>query len=226
MSSRKTVVDEYRADEYREKRGKGIVRLLSELQWIHNAEADNDKPYEEKRILFRKRLWFMGVGASLAVTLHFVSSFCGFFSTLAGSLVSPVLGEVLNIWGIVFKAAALSYFPCWLIKKYHLWDRGITRSVLNYVIWWGYVPTAAILIFMSLLFYLMLVGGLWFGRNNEAVKWILSHFPFLTSTLSLVEYPIILLLVIAAPYLTFRKLDRKNRWETKPYTLLDEVPEE
>jgi len=140
--SQKRIIDDYKVEEYKEKKGKGLVKLLSELQWVHNAELDNDRPYEPKRILWKKRVYFIGLGGSLALSMHFALSVTVFFNSLIASLLSPTLGEVISGLGIVWKVGTLLLIPIWLIRSYHLWDRGITRLLLHYTVVYGYLFTA------------------------------------------------------------------------------------
>jgi len=227
-SSRPRVIDDYKRQEYEEKRGRGVIKLLSDLQWIRNAELDNDKPYEEERILLRKRIFFMGAGASLAVSLHFGLSVIFFtFSVLFG-LLSPTAGEIYAVFAAIAKTVLLIFFPVWLIEKYHVWDKGITKLLLKDVIFWGYVPAILLLIVVSGISNLLITAVLngFLALKKEWVLWIHHHLPFLFSYWSLLEYPVQLLLVITVPAFWMWKKDKENRFTVKPYTLLDEIPEE
>jgi len=218
------VVDQYKIQEYEEKRGTGIIRLLSELQWIRNAEEDNDKPYEERRILPKKRVVFFLAGSGIAFSLHLTTSLLGFFSSLLAGAVDPRLGEFIAVFSILFKITVLVGFPLWLLKTYHLWDRGITRQVLTDVVFYGYVFSVAFLTLVSMFFYIAFAFGLFVSKDSQAVKWLVEHFPFLTSWIAFAEYPVQLLLILIVPYWYAKKLDREHRFTTKPYTLLDEIP--
>jgi len=231
MSQQRKIIDDYRVEEYREKKGKGFIKLLSELQWIYNAELDNDKPYEEERILLRKRVYFATLGSSLAVSLHFATSVVVFLGSVAGSILQPTLGEVLNVLGMLWKIATLSAVPLWMLRKYHLWDRGITRLLLSWTVLYGYAGTIAFLSFifggLSVLLYGGFVLSFYFlPQVKEAALWIAKHFPFLISPLSLFEYPAEFIIVVVGSFWYAKKLDKKHRFETKPYTLLDHVPED
>lgn len=228
--SKNTIVDNYRVDDYREKKGKGLIRLLSELQWVYNAELDNDCPYETDRILFKKRVYLMGLGSSFALTVHFAVSFTAFISALGASALSPVLGELISVLGMIWKVAIISAFPLYVIKKFHLWNKGITRLLLQWTVVYGYLTT---IVFMSLLFGLFSVvafGGISFlSVEFPAVKtialWTAKHVPFLISPYGLLEYPAELSVVFFCLYY-LHKLDKKHSFEEKPYSLLDKVPEE
>ncbi len=228
MRNGKTVVDEYRKQEYEERRGRGIIKLLSDLQWIRNAELDNDKPYEEKRILPRKRVFFWLTGAGLAASLHFGLSLVFFLFSVLFGVLSPVAGEVYAVFAAVVKMFLYAAFPVWLINRYHIWDRGITKLVLSDVIFWGYIPMMVVLLLISGIGNLILtviLNGL-LAAKKAWVAQFYNHLPFLFSYWSLLEYPIELLLTVVVPVFWMRKKDRENRFTVKPYTLLDEVPAE
>jgi len=224
------VIDEYKLEEYKEKKGKGFIRLISELQWIRNAELDNGKPYEEKRILWKKRIYFMGLGSSLGLSLHFGMSFMMFTFAVLSSLLSPVFGEVMSILGMVFKLIVLLSFPIYLLKAYHVYDRGITRLLLTYTVLYGYSFVVAMMSFVFFVLSILFYASLFFlSYSSPEVKHYVDlaqqKFPFLFSPFNLLEYPVTIILVVLVPYLYLKKLDRKNRWVKTPYTLLDEVPE-
>ena len=226
--NRYRVVDEYRKQEYQEKRGRGIIKLISDLQWIRNAELDNEKPYEEKRILPRKRVFFWLAGAGLAASLHYGLSIVFFLFSVIFGLLSPTAGEVYAVLAMFLKTGLYAALPIWLIDQYHVWDRGITRLVLSDVIFWGYVPTLVFLIVLSGMGNLLLVAllnGL-LAVKKPLVVWMYQHLKFLFSWWTLAEYPVQILFTIAIPFLYMRKKDRENHFTVKPYTLLDEIPED
>jgi len=227
-SPQKRIIDDYRVQEYEERKGRGLIRLLSELQWIKNAELDNDKPYEEKRILWRKRVFFMSIGWSFAFSLHFGLSLLFFTFTVLFGLLSPKAGEVYAVFAMLSKSLLFALFPTWLIKSFHVWDRGITRLVLKDVIFWGYTLGMIILtfgvFFLNLAEVVVLRGLL--ATKKEWIAWTYHHLPFLFSFWSLIEYPIEVVLVTLLPYWYLKKKDKENKFEVKPYTLLDEVPKE
>jgi hypothetical protein len=229
--SQKRIIDDYKVEEYKEKKGKGFIKLLSELQWVYNAELDNDRPYETERILWKKRVYFIGLGGSLALSMHFALSVTVFFNSLIASLLSPTLGEVINGLGMVWKVGTLLLIPVWLIKKYHLWDRGITRLLLHYTVVYGYIFTIAVLAFsfgmLSVIFY----GGLaflsqMFPEVKKIAVFLGTHLPFLVSTWGLLEYPLEFLVVVGGTLWYLKRMDKKHKFEAKPYTLLDDIPAE
>lgn len=226
MDRKKQVLTEYRLEEAK-LRGRGLIRFLSELQWIRNAEWDHEKPYEEKRILLKRRLWFMGLGAGTAVSFHFGISLITTLSAFLVGLADERLGEFMNVVGIVFKTVLLVGFPVWVLKHYFLWDRGITKRVLVDFVFYGYVPTAVVLTVVSALMFLLFSTGVLVGSKfSSQVHFLLTKFPYFFTWWNFGEYILQIVLLIFYPLYTLKKLEKTHKFTQKPYSILDEVPSE
>jgi len=227
---RRTVDDAIKREEAQRK-GSGIITVLSDLDWYLSLELDEERPLDDKKITTNQRLFqiikgvefgslvhasvLLGLSASVGIVLWSMHATNPFAINLAWFYVLG-MSLVLKI--------GLAY---WIIDRYYIFPRGITYTYLaNFL--GGYSVGLFIPEFLMFLFTLFMIFVFYILRSdhysNAVTKFIERYFPHFTDP-KFIPINLISLALCFAPYFMLRRRRKKTSYETK-FLPLDYIPKE
>ena len=224
-------VDEAIKKEEVQRKGSGIITVLSDLDWYLSLELDEERPLDDKKITTNQRLFQIIKGVEFGSIVH------------AGVLFGLSLSVGLILWSMhvsnpLFISIAWFYVlgmslalklgvAYWLIDRYYIYPRGITYTYLaNFLGGYSvglFIPELLMFgftVFMIFIFYVMKSKH----YSNVVTKFIERYLPHFTDP-KFIPIDLISLALCFAPYIMLRRRRKKFGYETK-FLPLDYIPKE
>lgn len=210
-------------------KGGGFFDFLNTLEYYRNAELDNEKPIEARRILFNKRwkvlfdgMRFGGSTNGAVFFLHFLSFLLLLFAHFTHQERNLFVGYFLLFSMDALHALVKAVIPVWIISRYYLWSSGITDMyITNFVS--GFVIASVSISLIKTLIFFLLAGIVWlFSETTWGTvlhKLLVFHFWY-----PLLQFSLVLIDLI--PLGVLRRYKKTRKFREKPYHLLDEVVED
>ena len=203
-----------------------FFEFLNTLEYVRNAELDNEKPIDERRILFKKR-WqlisqgfaFAGTFTGILVLFHILMSAIAVIAYYSGENPYPAYFGVFFI-DLAFIGVKVG-IPVWIISEYYLWNRGITHLFIRNFIY-GYTAGAFMHAWVKFLLFLIAFGFIHLFSETKIVKKLEGAVIFHGYYLIFLFFQIPLAF---APLAVLKIYDKKRAFKKKPWHLLDEIPD-
>jgi len=227
---RRAVDDAIKKEEVQRK-GSGIITVLSDLDWYLSLELDEERPLDDKKITTNQRLFQIIKGVEFGALVH--ASVLFGLSLSAGLLLwsthttNPLVINVAWFYVLGMSLVLKIIVAYWLIDRYYIFPRGITYTYLaNFL--GGYSVGLFIPEFFMFLFSLFMIFMFYIFRSshysNALIRFIERYLPHFIDP-KFIPIDLISLILCFAPYIMLRKRRKKSGYETK-FLPLDYIPKE
>jgi len=227
---RRAVDDAIKKEEVQRK-GSGIITVLSDLDWYLSLELDEERPLDDKKITTNQRLFQIIKGVEFGALVH--ASVLFGLSLSAGLLLwsthttNPLVINVAWFYVLGMSLVLKIIVAYWLIDRYYIFPRGITYTYLaNFL--GGYSVGLFIPEFFLFLFTLFMIFMFYIFRSshysNALIRFIERYLPHFIDP-KFIPIDLISLILCFAPYIMLRKRRKKSGYETK-FLPLDYIPKE
>ena len=135
-------------EEKEKKKDLDILEFLGKLEWLRDAELENQKPFDTTKLRTPHIFFVMFQGAKYALSLHGTAILMGLLIVIF-TFISKIffyLSFLIEILLLLIKIA----FPIYVIRSFVIWENSLmTKLVENFVL--GYSLTSFIVDMISLL---------------------------------------------------------------------------
>jgi len=224
-------VEEAIKKEEAQRRGSGIITVLSDLDWYLSLELDEERPLDDKKITTNQRMFQIIKGVEFGTLVH-ASVLFGLSASVGIVLWSMHATNPLAINLAWFYVLGMSLvlkigLAYWIIDRYYIFPRGITYTYLaNFL--GGYSVGLFIPEFLMFLFTLFMIFVFYVIKSahysNVVTRFIERYFPHFTDP-KFIPIDLISLILCFAPYVMLRRRRKKSGYETK-FLPLDYIPKE
>jgi hypothetical protein len=217
--------------EEAQRRGSGIITVLSDLDWYLSLELDEERPLDDKKITTNQRLFQIIKGVEFGSLVHagvlFGLSLSVGLILWSMHVSNPLVINIAWFYVLGMSLALKIGVAYWLIDRYYIFPRGITYTYLaNFL--GGYSVGLFIPEFFMFLFTLFMVFVFYVMKSahysNVVTKFIERYLPHFTDP-KFIPIDLISLLFCFAPYVILRRRRKKSSYETK-FLPLDYIPKE
>jgi len=230
QAARKSVEDAIKREDA-QRRGSGIITVLSDLDWYLSLELDEERPLDDRKITTNQRLFQIIKGVEFGALVH--ASVLFGLSLSAGLLLwsthatNPLVINIAWFYVLGMSLALKIGVAYWIIDRYYIFPRGITYTYLaNFL--GGYSVGLFIPEFFMLLFTLFMIFVFYIMKSahysNIVTRFIERYFPHLTDP-KFIPINLISLVLCFAPYFMLIRRRKKSSYETK-FLPLDYIPKE
>jgi len=224
-------VDDAIKKEEAQRKGSGIITVLSDLDWYLSLELDEERPLDDKKITTNQRLFQIVKGVEFGTMVH-ASVLFGLSLSVGVVLwsmhvTSPLVINLAWFYVLGMSLALKIGVAYWLIDSYYIFPRGITYTYLaNFL--GGYSVGLFIPEFFLFLFTLFMVFVFYIIKSdhysNVVIRFIERFFPHFTDP-KFIPIDLISLVLCFAPYIMLRRRRKKSGYETR-FLPLDYIPKE
>jgi hypothetical protein len=230
QAARKSFEDAIKKEEA-QRRGSGIITVLSDLDWYLSLELDEERPLDEKKITTNQRLFQIIKGVEFGTLVH-ASVLFGLSASVGLVLFSmhvknPLVINIAWFYVLGMSLALKIGVAYWLIDRYYIFPRGITYTYLaNFLGGYSiglFIPEFSMFLFtlfMILVFYIIKSAH----YSNVVIRFIERYFPHLTEP-KFIPINLISIALCFAPYFMLIRRRKKSSYETK-FLPLDYIPKE
>jgi len=208
-------------EEKEEKKELDILEFLGKLEWLRDAELENQKPFDTTKLRTPHIFFVMFQGAKYALSLHGTAILMGLL-ILIFTFVSRIffyLSFLVEILLLLIKIA----FPVYVIRNFVIWENSLmTKLVENFVL--GYSLTSFMVDMISFIFSFVAFVFLQILSAYPQLQSIAEiGFLFFNEKTAVVWFINVICDFIPIFYFYFYK--KQKKFHSPRWTPLDEIPE-
>jgi len=230
QAARKALEDSIKKEEA-QRRGSGIITVLSDLDWYLSLELDEERPLDEKKITTNQRLFQIIKGVEFGSLVHagvlLGLSFSVGVVLWSMHVTNPLVINIAWFYVLGMSLALKIGVAYWIIDRYYIFPRGITYTYLaNFLGGYSFgllIPESLLFLFslfMIFIFYIIKSAH----YSNIVTRFIERYFPHFTDP-KFIPINLISLVLCFAPYIMLRRRRKNSSYETR-FLPLDYIPKE